>query len=215
MAPEQLYQPDRIGTAVNVWACGAIMYYLMTGHYVQHAHDVNGAEMCDMDRIMTSTTRAYGHNLGQPRYRSFGPAVLGSPYSEHLIQLVLRCLARNQQRRPEARALCSIIAPIITTYDTMNLTDPNGSVPVSLDLDGMPNILPNGYLGPALPQQPYYITPFSHQRENPIPLDPSIATPQQAQANLLFNALPRRAPAQPNPPQGELWYHHWPWTPIT
>ncbi len=83
LSPEAVYHPDQVDARTDVYAVGAVGYYLLTGTPVFTAESV--VEIC------------MKHVKATPEPPS---ARLGQPISSELEELVLRCLAKSPDDRP-------------------------------------------------------------------------------------------------------------------
>ena len=83
MAPESIAKPDTIDGRSDVYAVGAVAYFLLTGQHVFEAGTV--IEICSK------------HMLEKPEAPS---ARLGKPLPADLEELVLACLAKDRNDRP-------------------------------------------------------------------------------------------------------------------
>lgn len=83
LSPEAVYHPDQVDVRADVYAVGAVGYYLLTGTPVFSAESV--VEIC-MKHVKAAPER--------PSDR------LGRPISCELENLILRCLAKSPQERP-------------------------------------------------------------------------------------------------------------------
>jgi serine/threonine-protein kinase len=87
LAPEALLTPDRIDARADLYALGAVGYYLLTGTPVFSG--ATAIEVCAQ------------HLQNDPE----PPSVrLGRPLPERLEALLLRCLAKKPERRPQSAA---------------------------------------------------------------------------------------------------------------
>lgn len=101
------FGPFDIDTRANIWGIGAVLYNCMTGEPFQRIIPPSGAtgavNRLNQDAFMTTTTshpNVWGAQSGP--FISFGHGLFGAPYnySNHLIELVHRCLARDPIDRP-------------------------------------------------------------------------------------------------------------------
>jgi hypothetical protein len=83
LSPEAVYHPDQVDVRTDVYAVGAVGYYLLTGTPVFTGESV--VEIC------------MKHVKSTPESPS---ARLGGPVSRELEELVLRCLAKSPDERP-------------------------------------------------------------------------------------------------------------------
>ncbi len=88
MAPEALTAPDRVGPRTDLYALGAVGYFLLTGAPV----------------FTGNTVEVLGHHL---HTRAVRPSErLGRPLPGRLEEVILSCLEKDPERRPrDARAL--------------------------------------------------------------------------------------------------------------
>jgi serine/threonine-protein kinase len=102
LAPEAISSPDDVGAASDVYALGAVGYFLVTGREVFTGKTV--IEICSQ------------HLKDAPEPPS---AVLGAPLDAGLEALILRCLAKHTEERPRdgaelADALDALAVPAWT-----------------------------------------------------------------------------------------------------
>jgi hypothetical protein len=83
LSPEAIHRPDAIDARSDVYALGAVGYYLLTGTPVFSGTNV--LEIC----------MKHAHTPPEPP-----SARLGKPVSSALEQLLLRCLAKEREQRP-------------------------------------------------------------------------------------------------------------------
>jgi tRNA A-37 threonylcarbamoyl transferase component Bud32 len=89
MAPESIVAPEEVDGRTDLYALGAVAYFMVTGHHVFEARTV--VEAC-------------GHHLHSVPVRP--SERLGAPVSEDLEAVLLRCLAkRPEDRFPDTLAL--------------------------------------------------------------------------------------------------------------
>ena len=98
MAPESIAHPDTIDARSDLYAVGAVAYFLLTGHEVFHAGTV--LEVCAK------------HMLEEPMPPS---QKLGQPLPADLEAIVLRCLAKKRDDRPPSAA--SLRASLLSCAD--------------------------------------------------------------------------------------------------
>ena len=97
VAPEVITSPDRVGPASDLYAVGALAYFLLTGHRVFDGKSV--AELC----VQHVSAEPVPPSVRAPD-RAISPA---------LEALVLQCLAKNPAARPaSARALRAALAAV-------------------------------------------------------------------------------------------------------
>jgi len=87
MAPEAIAEPDTVDGRADVYAVGAVAYFLLTGQHVFQAATI--IEVCSK------------HMLEQPVPPS---RRLGREFSADLEAIVLACLAKNREARPASAA---------------------------------------------------------------------------------------------------------------
>jgi serine/threonine-protein kinase len=84
MAPESILAPEAVDARSDLYALGAVAYYLLTGTHVFTGKSI--VEVC-------------GHHLhSAPEPLS---SRLGKPIASELEELVLRCLAKDPSQRPQ------------------------------------------------------------------------------------------------------------------
>ena len=100
LAPETITAPDKIGPAADLYAVGAVAYYLLTGEHVFSGATV--VEVC-------------GHHVhSKPEAPS---TRLGAAVDPMLEQLILKCLEKTPASRPaSARAMLRQLERIATTH---------------------------------------------------------------------------------------------------
>jgi len=85
MAPESILAPEAVDARSDLYALGAVAYYLLTGTHVFTGKSI--VEVC-------------GHHLhSAPEPLS---SRLGKPIASELEELVLRCLAKDASDRPQS-----------------------------------------------------------------------------------------------------------------
>jgi serine/threonine-protein kinase len=85
MSPEGITSPDRVDARSDIYALGALAYFLLTGTPVFHGNTI--VEVC-------------GHHLHTAPER---PSVrLGHPLPDTLERVVLACLEKDPSRRPQS-----------------------------------------------------------------------------------------------------------------
>jgi len=87
MAPEAITKPDEVDGRADLYAVGAVAYFLLTGHHVFQAATV--LEVCSKHLLETPV---------RPSER------LGRPLPEDLERVVLACLAKDRDQRPASAA---------------------------------------------------------------------------------------------------------------
>ena len=87
MAPESIVEPSKIDGRIDIYALGAVAYFLLTGSHVFEAKTV--VEMC---------SKHLGEKPEAPSHR------LGEPIDASLEALVLRCLEKGPAQRPATAA---------------------------------------------------------------------------------------------------------------
>ncbi len=99
MAPESLTAPDRVDGRTDLYALGAVGYFLLTGEYV-----FDGATMVEV----------CSHHLhSQPV-----PPSDRAPVPADLEAVILRCLAKKPEDRfTDARALCAALHEVEASWD--------------------------------------------------------------------------------------------------
>jgi serine/threonine protein kinase len=109
MSPESIQTPDSVDARSDLYAVGAIGYFLLTGHPVFHASSL--VELCQQ------------HIVGLPEAPS---QRLGRPISNELECAILACLEKSRAKRPQtARDLAALLdrAP---TAGSWSLDDAEG-----------------------------------------------------------------------------------------
>ena len=98
LAPEAITAPDKIGPASDIYAVGAVAYFLLTGEHVFTGATV--VEVC-------------GHHVhSEPEPPS---SRIGKPLNNDLESLILECLAKDPERRPES------VTAILDDLEAMSL----------------------------------------------------------------------------------------------
>jgi len=85
MAPESITAPDAVDARADLYALGAVAYYLLTGTHVFAGQSI--VEVCSQH--LHSTPESLSSRLGKP-------------ISSDLEHLVLRCLAKDPSDRPQS-----------------------------------------------------------------------------------------------------------------
>ena len=93
MAPEMIQSPDAVDARSDLYAVGAVTYYLITGQPVFDSR---------------STIEILGHHLHK---KPVPPSErIGKPVDSYLEELILRCLAKDKRERPaNARELLNAL----------------------------------------------------------------------------------------------------------
>jgi serine/threonine-protein kinase len=105
LAPEAISSPDTVDARVDIYALGAVAYFLLTGQHVFDAASV--IEICSK------------HMLEQPMAPS---ERLGTNLPEDLEAIVLACLAKDRDARPASAAALRVLLLACrdaTTYDSV------------------------------------------------------------------------------------------------
>jgi serine/threonine protein kinase len=192
---EQRYpsHPNRlIGHETNIWAVGAVMHRLLSGHLVQHNKFPH--TLTNPTTSTTSTILVQGADLLQlTNLKTPDGSQVYLPYSRHLIDTILHCLAYNPSERLPAASLVRTTQEVLCIYSTMSLA-PQPPDPFQALLQ--PNIPPSGKhrLGanpppPPILQQPGYHPGFGPG--GPAPQSPSPKGPK-----LLFESHRPRRPVK-------------------
>ena len=96
VAPESIDRPDSVDARSDLYALGAVAYFLVTGEYVFEAETV--VELCAL----------HAHREPDPPSSRLGRPLLGG-----LEELILRCLEKSPNARPQsARELCEALARV-------------------------------------------------------------------------------------------------------
>lgn len=94
MSPEAIQTPNLVDARADIYALGAVGYFLLTGRPVFEAHSL--VDLCQ--KHVTETPIAPSQRLGKP-------------ISSEIENALMACLEKNRQRRPQtARDLAHLIA---------------------------------------------------------------------------------------------------------
>lgn len=100
IAPEAVTDPDKIGPAVDLYAVGCVGYYLLTGRRVFEGK--------------TSVDLCVQHVTATPKPPS---TLTTNPIPAELEAIILRCLAKQPEQRPEdANALAKLLRQVPHTW---------------------------------------------------------------------------------------------------
>jgi len=92
MAPESIARPDEIGARIDIYALGGVGYFLLTGTAPFSGR--TAVEVC-------------GHHLHTPPDPP--SARIGRTVPDKLEGLILRCLAKRPEQRPDAQELLTLL----------------------------------------------------------------------------------------------------------
>jgi serine/threonine-protein kinase len=99
VAPESIMAPQSVGPASDIYALGAVGYYLLTGRRVFQGR--TAVEIC-VQHVTASPTPPSSYNAG---------------ISAELEAILLRCLAKTPEDRPSARELAQLLRALPISSD--------------------------------------------------------------------------------------------------
>jgi eukaryotic-like serine/threonine-protein kinase len=144
ISPEAIQAPDRVDPRSDIYSIGALGYFLLTGQPVFTASTL--IELCQ-DHVNT---------IPEPPSRR-----LGKPISPELEAVLLACLEKSRDKRPQSAHDLTALLDRVSTAGSWSIQDANSwwldherislaqTLPTSLDQTFSPNSIGSSVLTPA------------------------------------------------------------------